>query len=189
MEVLIFLRNSFGLRGPRERFIELTGEGLQINPFEANIKELRPTSTLFYRQQHKGFSFTTTIDYKPDSEKDLAGIVCLQNESSNYVFGITKKGEDYMLLLERTESKRNRKPEAVSKIVTSIQIDIKKPIKLQVKANGDEYGFAYATDDDDFRNLGGIVSGDILSTNVSGGFTGAMIGLYATTGNDSRIDD
>ena len=30
-------------------------------------------------------------------------------------------------------------------------------------------------------NLGGTVSGDILSTNEAGGFTGAMIGLYATS--------
>ena len=32
-----------------------------------------------------------------------------------------------------------------------------------------------------FLNLGGTVSGDILSTNEAGGFTGAMIGLYATS--------
>ena len=32
-----------------------------------------------------------------------------------------------------------------------------------------------------FTNLGGTVSGDILSTNEAGGFTGAMIGLYATS--------
>ena len=30
------------------------------------------------------------------------------------------------------------------------------------------------------------VSGDILSTNVAGGFTGAMIGLYTTAANDAN---
>ena len=34
-------------------------------------------------------------------------------------------------------------------------------------------------------SLGGKVSGDILSTNVAGGFTGAMVGLYATSANDA----
>src|SRR5690606_8581220 len=52
-----------GLRGPREAFIARTKNGLAINPFEANIKELKPTSTLFYRQQHNSFSFTTSLDY------------------------------------------------------------------------------------------------------------------------------
>ena len=40
--------------------------------------------------------------------------------------------------------------------------------------------------DSNYQNVGGTVSGDILSTNVAGGFTGAMIGLYATTSNDAE---
>jgi xylan 1,4-beta-xylosidase len=168
-----------GLRGPRENFISVTKKGLQINPFAVNIKELKPTSTLFYRQQHNAFSFATTIDYKPASEKDLAGIVCLQNEKFNYVFGITKKGNDTYVLLERTEK-------GASTIIASTKIDIKKPVRLQVKANGDSYEFSYSTNGTDFENLGGAVSGDILSTNVAGGFTGALLGLYATTTNDAQ---
>ena len=168
-----------GLRGPRENFASVTKKGLQINPFAVSIKELKPTSTLFYRQQHNTFSFATTIDYKPASEKDLAGIVCLQNEKFNYVFGITKKGNDTYVLLERTEK-------GASKIIASTKIDMKKPVRLQVKANGDSYEFSYAVNGTDFENLGGVVSGDILSTNVAGGFTGALVGLYATAVNDAQ---
>jgi xylan 1,4-beta-xylosidase len=168
-----------GLRGPRENFISVTKKGLQINPFAVNIKELKPTSTLFYRQQHNAFSFATNIDYKPASEKDLAGIVCLQNEKFNYVFGITKKGNDTYVLLERTEK-------GASTIIASTKIDIKKPVRLQVKANGDSYEFSYSTNGTDFENVGGVVSGDILSTNVAGGFTGALVGLYATVANDAK---
>ncbi|SNR30092.1 alpha-N-arabinofuranosidase [Flavobacterium sp. ov086] len=168
-----------GLRGPRENFIAVTKKGLQINPFEVNIKEVKPTSTLFYRQMHNAFSFATTIDYKPESEKDLAGIVCLQNERFNYVFGITKKGKDTYILLERTEKGQ-------SKIIASAKIDIKKPVRLQVKAAGDSYEFSYALNGADFINLGESVSGDILSTNMAGGFTGALVGLYATAANDAQ---
>jgi xylan 1,4-beta-xylosidase len=169
-----------GLRGPREKFISVTKKGLEIKPFEVNIKELKPTSTLFYRQQHNTFSFATTIDYKPASEKDLAGIVCLQNERYNYVFGITKKGKDTYIVLERTEK-------GASKIIASTKIDIKKNIRLQVKATGDSYEFSYALNGTDFEILGGTVSGDILSTNVAGGFTGALVGLYATASNDTQV--
>jgi xylan 1,4-beta-xylosidase len=31
--------------------------------------------------------------------------------------------------------------------------------------------------------VGGTVSGDILSTDVAGGFTGCLLGLYATSAN------
>ncbi|TDW51613.1 alpha-N-arabinofuranosidase [Flavobacterium sp. 270] len=168
-----------GLRGPRENFISVTKKGLQINPFQVNIKELKPTSTLFYRQQHNAFSFSTTLDYKPESEKDLAGIVCLQNERFNYVFGITKNGKDTYILLERTENGK-------SEIIASSKIEIKKPLRLQVKATGDNYQFSYALNGVDFENLGSEVSGDILSTNVAGGFTGALVGLYATAANDTQ---
>lgn len=167
-----------GLRGPRENFINVTKKGLQINPFAVNIKELKPTSTLFYRQQHNSFSFETTIDYKPASEKDLAGIVCLQNERFNYVFGMTKKGKDTYILLQRTEK-------GTSSIIASTKIDVKKSVRLQVKAVGDSYNFSYSTNGVDFESLGGPVSGDILSTNVAGGFTGTLLGLYATSTNDA----
>jgi alpha-N-arabinofuranosidase len=174
-----------GLRGPREEFINITKKGLVIEPFEANIKELKPTSTLFHRQQHSNFSFETTIEYEPGSEKDLAGIVCYQNEAFNYVFGITKKGNDYVLLLERNQKKDRRSQEVSSEIIASASIDIKNPVKLQVEAVGDDYQFSYSINGNDLVNLGGTVSGDILSTNVAGGFTGALIGLYATSGNNS----
>ncbi len=174
-----------GLRGPREAFISRTKKGLAINPFEANIKELKPTSTLFYRQQHNSFSFTTTLDYKPNSQKDLAGIVCLQSEAFNYVFGVTKKDSDYILVLQRNERKEMGSREIISKILGTAKIDIKKPIRLRVEANGDAYVFSYSTDESDFTSVGGTVSGDILSTNVAGGFTGCLLGLYATSANDA----
>lgn len=168
-----------GLRGPREEFITFTKKGLQITPFAVNIKEVKPTSTLFYRQQHNQFLFATTVAYAPATEKDLAGIVCLQNERFNYVFGVTKKGNDTYLLLERTEK-------GVSKILASTKIDVKHPVRLLVKSVGDNYEFSYSVDGANFVNLGGTVSGDILSTNVAGGFTGSLIGLYTTSVNDAQ---
>jgi beta-xylosidase len=167
-----------GLRGPREEFINVTKNGLVITPFAVNIKEMKPTSTLFYRQQHSNFSFTTTLKYNPLTEKDLAGIVCLQNERFNYVFGLTRKDKDCYLVLKRTEKGK-------STILASNKVDVKAPISLKVKAEGDNYEFSYALDGTNYMNLGGTVSGDILSTNVAGGFTGSLIGLYATSVNDA----
>ena len=173
-----------GLRGPREAFIEKAKDGVKINPFEANVKEVKPTSTLFYRQMHNTFSYAATLDYKPESEKDLAGIVALQSENANYVFGITQKGDDYVLVLQRNFKQRFRR-EMDSKVIASTKIDISKPVRLQVSAKGDKYEFAYAVDGADFETLGGTVSGDILSTDVAGGFTGCLLGLYATSANDA----
>lgn len=175
-----------GLRGPREAFIQMTKTGLKINPFATNIKELKPTSTLFYRQQHNSFSFTTTVQYKPASPKDMAGIVCLQSEGYNYVFGLTKKGDEHFVVLQRNEKKEVQSREVNSRIVGSAKVNTDGQIKLKVEANGDEYSFSYSTGNSDFVNVGGTVSGDILSTDVAGGFTGTLLGLYATSANDAQ---
>lgn len=167
-----------GLRGPREEFISITRNGLQINPFPVNIKEVKPTSTLFYRQQHNDFTFTAALKYNPESEKQLAGITCLQSEKFNYVFGITRRDKDCYVVLQRTDKGK-------SVILADSKVDVKNPLWLKVKAEGDSYEFSYSVDGSNYISVGGKVSGDILSTNVAGGFTGTLIGLYATTANDA----
>ena len=77
-------------------------------------------------------------------------------------------------MLQRTEKGQ-------ASVLGEVKIETEKPVTLQVTANGDDYRFNYSIDGKSFLNLGGTVSGDILSTNEAGGFTGAMIGLYATS--------
>lgn len=171
-----------GLRGPREAFATTTKNGLQIKPFPTNIKEVKPTSTLFHRQMHQTFSYEVTMQYQPSSEKDLAGLVALQSERFNYVFGITRKGNDTYLLLERNEGKP-RSRETSSTILASTKLALNTPVRLKIAAEGDQYTFSYAQEGSDFKRLGDVVSGDILSTDVAGGFTGCLLGLYATSAN------
>ena len=168
-----------GMRGPREDFITTSKNGLSIKPFAVSIKAVAPVSALFQRQQHQHFTATTTMKFTPKSENELAGLTCYQSERFNYVFGITKKDKDFYILLQKTEKGQ-------SKIIASAKIDVKMPVQLQVTAKGDEYKFNYSVDGVNFTNLGGTVSGDILSTNVAGGFTGSLIGLYATGANDAQ---
>ncbi|QBJ85795.1 glycoside hydrolase family 43 protein [Chryseobacterium gleum] len=165
------------MRGPRESFITVTKSGLKVNPFATNIKALAPISSLFHRLQHEDFETSVTLDYKPKSEKELAGITLYQSETFNYVFGITKKDKDFYIVLERTEKGQ-------SKLIASEKISLSKPVKLQVVADKDEHNFNYSLDGRNYKNLGGPVSGDILSTDVAGGFTGSLIGLYSTSSND-----
>ncbi len=168
------------LRGPADAFVSMTGSGMGIRPFAVNIHEARPTSMLCYRQQHNSFTATTTLEYTPASENDLAGIVCLQKESFHYVMGMTRKGADLYVVLQRTQA-------GTSSVLASERLSAGGAIRLRVSARGDVYRFGYAlAGSEEFRPLGGAVPGDILSTNVAGGFTGALIGLYATSANDIR---
>ena len=165
--------------GTLEDFNTITKKGFQVKPYETNNKGVAPISSLFQRQMHDSVTATTTMNYSTKSEKDLAGIVCYQSERFNYVFGVTKKDKDFYLVLQRTQKGQ-------SKIIASTKINVKNPIQLQVRADGDDYKFNYSVEGSEFINLGGTVSGDILSTNVAGGFTGSLIGLYSTSMNDAQ---
>ena len=162
------------VRGPRETFANPTAHGLEITPNPVAVNERKPISALFHRQQHKTYSATTTLDYQPQSEQDIAGLICYQNEAYNYTFGLTKEGEQDCLILLRTEN-------GITSQIAKDYIALNGPIHLQVEANENNYRFNYAFDDEPLTNLGGTVSGDILSTNVAGGFTGSLIGLYASS--------
>lgn len=168
------------VRGPREDFIIKAKDGIFIKPYEVNINEVKPTSTLFLRQMHNSFTFDVTMSYIPSSDKDFAGIVCYQNERFHYLFGVTKKDMKNYIVLQRTER-------GVSKVIEYKEINIKDKIKLQVRANGDNYEFLIAEDGENYVNIGGVVSGDILSTNVAGGFTGCLIGIHATSANNIKF--
>src|SRR5690606_15269757 len=98
-------------------FSQLSNEGLRIKPLDVSIKEKKPISALFYRQQHNSFSTEVEMDYQPSSEKDFAGITCLQSENFHYVFGITKSGNDSHLVLARTEK-------GETKVLASKKIEI-----------------------------------------------------------------
>jgi alpha-N-arabinofuranosidase len=62
---------------------------------------MKPTSTLFYRQQHNNFSFTTTVEYKPN-QKDLVSVVAykmkaqimfLNNKRQRLLCGFAEKSK------------------------------------------------------------------------------------------------
>lgn len=169
------------LRGPREKFVQESASGLHIKPFDINIKAQKPISALFYRQQHASFSASVDMVYMPESDADLAGLTCVQSESFHYVLGVTKSGGNDYLVLQRTEN-------GESSIVAQTKLADLGKISLKVVAEGDDYQFSYALDDRAFENIGQGVSGDILSTDVAGGFTGAMIGLYATSANHIKVE-
>lgn len=168
------------MRGPRESFISTQKNGVKVAAYATNIKDKAPISALFHRQQHSSFEANVTLDYQPKSEKELAGLTCYQSENHNYVFGITKKDKDFYIVLERTEK-------GTSKVVASQKLNLKKAVQLKVNVVSDQYQFSYSVDGQNFNNLGEAVSGDILSTNVAGGFTGALIGLYSTAKNDTKF--
>lgn len=164
----LFLRNP-------SVFWSLSADGLTIKPLPFNISERESLSALWVRQQHTTFRAETQLSYSPASPQDLAGLAVLQNENYNFVFGKTLMGQQTAVVVYRTEKDRS--------VIASAPVP-DKPLRLKIEGDGRYYSFYYQlVGDESWQLLARGVDGVNLSTNRSGGFIGACIGLYATSKN------
>ncbi|MDR2058361.1 MAG: family 43 glycosylhydrolase [Dysgonamonadaceae bacterium] len=130
------------------------------------------------RQQHLTFEAQTELEYAPAKEGDIAGLVCYQNESHNFVFGktVNEQGKPCIIV--------NRAQGTVARLAeTEIPEEyVNSPLTLKVTGNGGEYSFFLSYDKGE--NWTAIVENadaKNLSTQVAGGFTGVALGMYIYT--------
>ena len=163
------------LRNP-SAFWKTSAEGLVISPKHAKINEKESPSVIFTRQQHTNFTAETTVRFAPTSEKTQAGLVLMQKEDHNFVFVKTLRAGKAVLVLERAE---RGNAVIASTELTGVHAAGNEPLRLKVVGNGRYYDFYYAEGNADYQLLAKGVDAVNLSTHQSGGFIGAVIGLYA----------
>ena len=165
------------LRNPSD-FYKFTDGGLEINAKAVNISQPESPSAIFVRQQHNTFTAETEVTFNPSDEHQLAGLVLLQNEEYNFVFGKTMRDGQAVVTLKRSER--------TNITVASATLDnseSQQPLRLKVEGDGRYYSFYYAAGNGAWKLLASGVDAVNLSTHQSGGFIGACIGLYATLSN------
>ena len=148
---------------------------LKFNLLPGNIYKREPMSAIWARQQHGTFTAETEINFTPRNDKDIAGLALLQKEDHNFVLGKTMKNGKLMITLTRSE-KNN---------VTIASAPIKGgKLKLKVEGHDRYYDFYYAEEGGSWQLLAKGVDASNLSTQKSGGFLGACIGLYASSNKE-----
>lgn len=165
------------LRNPSD-FYKFADDGLEINAKAVNISQPESPSAIFVRQQHNTFTAETEVTFNPADEHQLAGLVLLQNEEYNFVFGKTMRDGKAVVTLKRAER--------TNVTVASATLDnneSQQPLRLKIEGDGRYYSFYYATSNGEWKLLASGVDAVNLSTHQSGGFIGACIGLYATLSN------
>lgn len=161
------------LRNAPENACSLTDKGLVLHPTATALKDRKPMSALFARQHHTDFEAETEVDFTPESADDLAGILLLQNEDFNFIFGKTLLEGNPTLVL-----KRNERGETT---IGSASLTAEGPVKLKVKGEGRYYSFYYKPQGSaEWLPIAVGVDGANLSTDHAGGFIGTVIGPYAT---------
>ena len=164
------------LRDYKDFFVKETDKkGITFKLLPGNIYQREPMSAIWARQQHGTFTAETALNFTPRNDKDIAGLALLQKEDHNFVLGKTMKNGKLMLTLTRAE-KNN---------VTIASTPIKDgELRLKVEGHDRYYDFYYAEQGGDWQLLAKGVDASNLSTQKSGGFIGAVIGLYASSNKE-----
>ncbi|WP_438444492.1 glycoside hydrolase family 43 protein [Gorillibacterium sp. sgz5001074] len=165
------------IRTPRGEFWSLTERPghLRLRLKPESLADTANPAFVGRRQEHMAFAARTALDFTPQSERETAGLVLLQSTDFHYRFELTLR--DGVQVLRLTERRA-----AVDTVLAehAVEPGRQRRLYLKVEAIGQSYGFYYAVEPEAWIPLFEQADGTLLSTDVAGGFTAAILGMYAS---------
>jgi alpha-N-arabinofuranosidase len=163
-------------RVPKDSWFDVQGrEGwLSVKPAAVSLDTLGNPAFLARRQQHFRFDASTAFEAAIPNGV-AAGMAAFQSEQYWYFLGARRKAGGVQLFLEKSTAG------TVETVATAIVTAAEPAPTLSMKISGDErsYSFYYDADGKGWTALRLNDDGRILSTEVAGGFVGAVVGLHA----------
>lgn len=141
---------------------------------EEVLHEICTPAFIGRRQQHKNFRMQFAMDFQPTNPCEEAGAALVQDDRYHYTFTVGLKNGSRVLTL--TEVKNH-----VRTVLAETPLEKNGRIYLTVAATPEGYHFYYGYSDQEFQLLCKNVDPTLLSSLVNEGFTGAYIGMYATS--------
>jgi xylan 1,4-beta-xylosidase len=144
---------------------------LTIHPGTESLDTLRNPTFLARRQQHTSFEASTAFEL-PQTGRVVAGIAAFQSEGFWYFLGARRVSRGVQVFLDRRHGGSTE-----TRATATLQED--GPLKMKIVARGSTCSFQYQTPSQGWKTLRDNEDGTLLSTDVAGGFVGAMVGPYA----------
>lgn len=151
---------------------------LALKCADVNATEKDTPAFICRRMQHHKYECTTRMLFEPSDEREAAGILLFKDETHQYFMGVNQNKDAKCITLWQVGETGN--------LVLAEQplADDANVIDLKVVSLGTAYDFYYATEEGQWQSLCKDVDAYYLSTAQAGGFTGSVIGLYATLKKD-----
>lgn len=171
-------KEAFFVRTPLVPCYEITNKGvLSLVASSSDLCDKRQPAAIGRWINNNTFTAQTAVAFEPKSKEDFAGITCFHDDYSYIRFGITLDSEGNSAIALEAYS--------LGKLCSSAIVALpQSQDKIYLKVEGDDtvnYTFSYATSNKgDWTQIGEPVSANLLSTQTAGGFTGTMVGVYAT---------
>lgn len=162
------------LRGDAKDLYTVGKKQLRLKCSEKSASEKDVPAYVCTRLCHHKYDASVDMEFAPADANDRAGLLLFKDETHQYFLGKGKiDGEDCVYLA---------RVGANGEEVLAKQPCKDKNVSLKAASSGDAISFAYSTDGgkhwrDDFP----AVDAAYTSTAKAGGFTGTMIGMYATS--------
>ncbi len=171
-------REAFFIRTPQTPFYKIDKTGkLTLDARSARLNDWKQPSAIGRWITDWHFIAQTALSFTPVAPNDFAGIICFHNDDCYIRFGKTINEQNQEVLLLETYS--------LGKLCRQTTYPLPQTNgKVYLKIEGDKvvnYTFSYSSDPGKgWNQIGEPVSADLLSTRTAGGFTGTMVGIYAT---------
>lgn len=169
------------VRTPRHEIYSLTKRPgfLRLFLHPNTVKEAVSCSFLGRRQQHMCFFASTVMEFDPVKEGETGGMVLLMNHKYHIRM-------EYGIFDGCREIRLTRCFDGQDRLISRALWE-RKTIYLRILARYQDLNFYYSGDNESWNLLAGQVDGTLLSREVAGGYTGTILGLYASSnGSGSR---
>ena len=171
-------KEAFFIRTPLVPCYEIGSKGqLTLTASSSDLNDKRQPAAIGRWINNWTFTAQTALDFTPREQGDFAGITCFHDDYCYIRFGKTLDKEGKPALSLEAYSR--------GKLCNQASTPLPKADgKLYLKVEGNDavnYTFSYATNPKgEWTQVGEPVSADLISTQTAGGFTGTMVGIYAT---------
>jgi len=144
---------------------------LRLRGSEKNLFAVASPAFAARRQQHFDFTATTNLEFDPQNSNAEAGLTLLMTNEHHYDFFVTNRGGQRVLMVKYHL-------ELIQQTAAEIPLA---PGMVQLRLTGTKllYHFSFSQNGAEFREVA-KVNTRYLGTEVTSGYNGVVIGLYAT---------
>ena len=168
--------NWIYLRNPIMSNYKFTNKGIELKCTPTTLNDKESPSFIGRRQQHINFTATTSLSLKKAGIADESGLTVFMDAASHYDIFIKKESDGkYSINTRIALGKLNYIDKSI--IINSDNV------QLKIKGENDYYILCYSTYGKDYKELTKMDT-KFLSSETVGGFTGIVLGLYASGIND-----
>lgn len=148
---------------------------------EDRLCEICTPAFIGRRQEDKSFYFKVVMEFMPQTETEEAGLALVQDDRFHYTFTLSKENEKNVLSLKETRK-------GITSLLKKMEVPSVKKLYLTIACDGLSYQFYYGDKEHTYHTFMEGVDATLLSSVTNEGFTGAYMGMYASS-NHTKSDN